>query len=254
MKREDAKLTKDRSIPERSGVTQQQVADDFDRLTGDYEDKINSAIAFAGMEHTFYIDVKRDHLVRLATEHFGRTSGLDVLDLGCGIGAYHQALETSFRELHGADVSSKSVEAAAQNHPFVKYESFDGVRLPYPDGRFDVVFTICVMHHVPPAQWQGFVAEMKRVLRPGGLALVFEHNPYNPATQYIVRSCDIDKDAVLLKPFQSRRIFYDAGFDDVSTRTILSVPPKGAVLSRMDRMFGRLPFGAQYYLRATNPA
>lgn len=247
-------MTNNRSNPERSGVSQQQVADDFDRLTDDYEDKINSAIAFAGMEHTFYIDVKRDHLVRLAIEHFGRTSDLDVLDLGCGIGAYHEGLENCFRELHGADVSSKSVEAAAQKHPFVRYESFDGVRLPYADGRFDVVFTICVMHHVPPPQWQGFVAEMKRVLRPGGLALVFEHNPYNPATQYIVRSCDIDKDAVLLKPFQSRRIFSAAGFGDVITRTILSVPPKGTVLSGMDRMLGRLPFGAQYYLRATNPA
>jgi ubiquinone/menaquinone biosynthesis C-methylase UbiE len=236
---------------DQQGATQQQVADDFDRLTESYEDKINGAIAFAGMEHTFYIDVKRDHLLRLAAEHFGSTANLDVLDLGCGIGAYHQGLENRFRELHGTDVSSKSVEMAAEKHDFVHYASFDGVTLPYPDARFDVVFTICVMHHVPPAQWEGFVAEVARVLRPGGLALVFEHNPYNPATQYIVKSCDIDKDAVLLRPGRLRALFDNGSFKSVETRTILSVPPKGAFLTRVDRMFGRLPFGAQYYMSAT---
>lgn len=235
----------------KSPATQQQVADDFDRMTDSYEREINGAIAFAGMEHGFYIDVKRDHLVRLAAEHFGEVQGLAVLDLGCGLGAYHPGLENVFGELHGVDVSAKSVELAAQKHPFVSYASFDGTRLPYEDGRFDLVFAICVMHHVPPAQWEGFVAEMKRVLKPSGLALIFEHNPYNPATQYIVRSCPIDKDAVLLTPGKLRRLFGDAGFRNIRTRTILSVPPKTAVLAKLDGLLGGLPFGAQYYLSAT---
>jgi SAM-dependent methyltransferase len=232
-------------------VTQEQVADDFDRLTDDYEREINESIAFAGMEHSFFIDVKREHLVRLSAERFGDVGRLDVLDLGCGLGAYHAGLEGVFHELHGTDVSAKSVELAALKHPFVNYASFDGRRMSYPDDRFDVVFTICVMHHVPPAQWPAFVAEMKRVLKPSGLALVFEHNPYNPATQYIVKSCPIDKDAVLLKPRKLRVLFGAAGFRDVRTSTILSVPPKGTFLSGLDSLFGRLPFGAQYYLAAT---
>lgn len=233
-----------------AGVTQEQVADDFDRITETYERDINDAIAFAGMEHTFFIDVKRDRLVQLAAGHFGDVGKLDVLDLGCGLGAYHPGLENVFHELHGTDVSAKSVEMAAERHPFVAYSSFDGVTMPYPDGRFDMVYTICVMHHVPPAQWKGFVAEMKRVLRPNGLALVFEHNPYNPATQYIVKSCPIDKDAVLLRPGKLRALFNEAGFDEVTTRTMLSVPPKGGFLSGVDRFLGHLPFGAQYWLSA----
>lgn len=232
-------------------VTQEQVAEDFDRLTLSYESEINDAIAFAGMEHTFFIDVKREHLVRLAAQHFGDVSRLDVLDLGCGLGAYHAGLENVFQELHGVDVSARSVELAAQKHPFVHYASFEGTQMPYPDDRFDVIFTICVMHHVPPAQWEGFVAEIKRVLKPSGIALVFEHNPYNPATRYIVKSCPIDKDAVLLAPGKLRRLFGDAGFRDVRTRSILSVPPKGALLAGLDSFLGTLPFGAQYYLGAT---
>lgn len=234
-----------------AAVSQEQVAEDFDRLTESYESEINDAIAFAGMEHTFFIDVKREHLVRLAARHFGDVGRLDVLDLGCGLGAYHAGLENVFHELHGVDVSARSVELATQKHPFVHYSSFDGVRMPYPDGRFDLIFTICVMHHVPPAQWEGFVGEMKRVLKPCGLALVFEHNPYNPATQYIVKTCPIDKDAVLLTPGKLRRLFGNAGFREVRTRSILSVPPKGAFLAGVDSVLGALPFGAQYYLGAT---
>ena len=235
-------------------VTQAQVARDFDNVADDYEAKINSALAFAGREHTFYIDIKREHILRLARRHFGDLKHLDVLDLGCGLGAYHPGLEGKFRELHGIDVSRQSIEAAAMRHPFVRYSTFGGDRLPYRDGQFSLVFTVCVMHHVPPSQWTAFIAEMLRVAKPGGLVLVFEHNPYNPATQYIVKTCDIDKDAVLLRPGRLRRMFVDAGFAQIETRTIISVPPAGPFLSGLDSLLGYLPFGAQYYLSAVKVA
>lgn len=241
------------STGQRHSVTQQQVADDFDRIRDTYEDKINAAISFGGREHAFYIDIKRDHIVRLAAARFGDLTKLDVLDLGCGLGAYHPGLEGRFHQLHGIDVSTQSIELARQRHPFVRYESFDGGTLPYADGSFDVAFTVCVMHHVPPPQWEAFTAEMRRVLKPGGLALVFEHNPYNPATQYIVRTCDIDRDAVLLRPDQLRKLFVAAKFEDVHTRSVLSVPPVNGPLARLDQIFGHLPFGAQYYLSGSKP-
>jgi ubiquinone/menaquinone biosynthesis C-methylase UbiE len=241
------------SQQQQSKVTQAEVAKDFDNVAADYEDKINSALAFAGREHTFYIDIKREHILRLARQHFGDVKELDVLDLGCGLGAYHPGLEGKFRELHGIDVSGQSIELAATRHPFVRYSTFDGDKLPYHDGQFSCVFTVCVMHHVPPPQWTAFVAEMFRVTKPGGLALVFEHNPYNPATQYIVKTCDIDKDAVLLRPGLLRRMFADAGFAEVETKTIISVPPAGPFLSGLDLLLGHLPFGAQYYLSAAKP-
>lgn len=236
-----------------SQVNQDQVAKDFDALAADYEAKINEVIAFGGREHQFYIDVKRDIMLRLLRETYGAVSDLTILDLGCGLGAYHSGLKGQFRALHGIDVSSESIEIAREAHPEVQYASYDGGVLPYPEGSFDVIFAICVMHHVPQPAWRGFVMEMLRTLRPGGTALIFEHNPYNPATQYIVRSCDIDKDAILLKPFHIRRLFCEAGFAAVGTRTILSVPPTGSFLTAVDKLLGHLPFGAQYYLKATKP-
>ena len=47
-----------------------------------------------------------------------------------------------------------------------------------------------------------------------------------------------------------RLIFGSAGFRDIRTRSILTVPPKGAFLAKLDSFLGNLSFGAQYYLSA----
>lgn len=233
---------------EGSGPTQEQVAKDFDSVATHYQSDLNKTLAITGMEHSFFVDVKRDHILRLAAGHFPDLAELDVLDLGCGVGAYHLGLKDCFRELHGIDVSEQSIQVASEQHPFVRYATFDGTRLPYRDNQFSIIFAVCVMHHVPPEQWDSLVKELHRVMKPNGMMLVFEHNPYNPATQYIVKSCDIDKDAVLLKPWKLRELAKSAGFEQVCTRTIISVPPSNPTLKRLDLLLGHLPFGAQYYL------
>jgi SAM-dependent methyltransferase len=229
---------------------QGRVADSFDSHVESYSDQINRAIAFSGLEHDFFIRAKRDRLLELVERHVGSPLHLAALDLGCGVGAYHSLLIDSFASLAGVDVSEQSIEFARGRNPRVAYAAYDGERLPYVDSGFDVVFAICVLHHVPVPAWPGFVTELRRVLKPGGLAVVFEHNPLNPATRYIVRSCPIDSDAVLLRAEHTARLLRDAGLQVVEARTILSVPPKGALLRRLDGLLGRLPFGAQYYTAA----
>lgn len=231
-----------------SGPTQEQVAKDFDSVATHYRSDLNKTLAITGMEHSFFVDVKRDHILRLAAEHFPNLAELDVLDLGCGIGAYHPGLKDRFRELHGIDVSEQSIQIASAQHPFVRYATFDGIRLPYLDNQFSIIFAVCVMHHVPPEQWNSLMKELHRVTKLNGMLLVFEHNPYNPATQYIVKSCDIDKDAVLLRPKKLKELAKSAGFERICTRTIISVPPSNPTLKRLDLLLGHLPFGAQYYL------
>ena len=238
-------MTEPRKHPERD-----QIASDFDYISDSYGDQINDVISFGGNEHKFYVDVKRDHLIKIVEQEFGPSDDLVALDLGCGIGVYHDGLLGCFKELHATDISANSIQRAKEANPWVKYLHHGAQLLPYQDETFDVVFAICVMHHVPPNDWGMFTQEIYRTLKPGGIALIFEHNPYNPATQYIVRSCEIDKDAVLLRPGKLRSIFAQAGFKRLTTRTILSVPPKGTFLTRADALLGYLPFGAQYYLSA----
>ncbi|MFS8064658.1 MAG: methyltransferase domain-containing protein [Luteimonas sp.] len=70
--------------------------------------------------------MKRDHIIRPVEAELGSPASLKVLDLGCGIGAYHAGLESRFGELHGVDVSAKSVEMAMRSHPNGHYKVSSG--------------------------------------------------------------------------------------------------------------------------------
>ena len=223
---------------------------EFDAYAGSYDAAVNRSLAFMGVTVDYFTRVKAGYTADLIAQHFGPGIKPDLLDIGCGVGNYHALLAGAANRLAGCDVSVACLETAAARNPGIDYRHYAGDCLPFADASFDCATAICVMHHVAPDHWRGFATEMRRVLRPGGLALVFEHNPRNPLTQRVVSNCAFDADAVLLKQGTARDIFADAGFADAAWRSILSVPSMGPWSRRLDAMFSRLPLGAQYYVRA----
>jgi ubiquinone/menaquinone biosynthesis C-methylase UbiE len=230
---------------------QDQAEAEFDAYSSAYDAAVNDAIAFSGLKVDYFTRVKADYLTDLITNHFGDARQASILDVGCGVGNFHQLLSDRVGSIAGVDVSKASIDRARERNPGVCYKSYSGERLPFDDKTFDVVFTVCVMHHVPPAQWPLFAAEMKRVLKPGGMVAVFEHNPRNPLTQRIVSNCVFDKNAVLLRSEETRSLLRQAGFTDLIERFIITIPPSGRFLRSVDLLLGRLPFGAQYFIKAT---
>ena len=152
------------------------------------------------------------------------------------------------KQTTGIDVAASVVEHAEKAHSGNYYLTYDGHRIPFDDNSFDVAFTICVMHHVPPPQWADFLAEMRRVDRPGGIAVVFEHNPHNPVTRRIVNTCPFDENAVLLKPGHLRSLVQSAGLNNIEKKFIIFTPFEAPTFKRFDRAIGWLPLGAQYYV------
>lgn len=69
----------------------------------------------------------------------------------------------------------------------------------------------------------------------------------------VVNNCPFDADAVLLKSGTAEKLFYESGFETPKSRFILSVPPPNKALRSIDRLFSKLPFGAQYYTIARKP-
>lgn len=233
---------------------QLKTTETFDEVHDRYTEMVNEAVSFTCLDVDFFTKVKANYLLWLARRALGKTKDLAVLDIGCGVGNFHPLLRSHVRRLDGVDVSADSLERAAAANPEVRYQVYEGTTLPYEEGQFDLVFAICVMHHVPPENWARFSDQMLRVLRPGGMAVVFEHNPLNPLTMRTVNNCPFDEDAVLLKSSQLTGLFREAGFEAITTRFILSVPPAGKVLFGLDRAFSRLPFGAQYYVAGRKPS
>lgn len=217
----------------------------FDQHSNSYRTDVDDAVLFADVD--FFTRVKANYTVDLLAEHFAAPTELSVLDVGCGIGLSHSLIAQKVGTMHGVDVSAESIEVAKTKNPEVKYEVSSGADLPYPSGAFDAVLTVCVLHHVLPSAWHQFLAEMHRVVKPGGIALVFEHNPTNPLTQKVVDRCPFDEDAVLLKANRTVDLLQSVGFNRTKARYILALPAANNWLRRVDRLFSRLPFGAQYY-------
>src|SRR5205823_5259609 len=91
-------------------------------------------------------------------------------------------------------------------------------RLPFGDASIDWVTAVCIYHHVPQPDRAALTTEARRVLRPGGIFAIIEHNPLNPAVQLIVRRTPVDEHAELLTAGCARRMARRAGFRVLETR------------------------------------
>jgi SAM-dependent methyltransferase len=224
---------------------------EFDRYAHPdaYRREVERSIAFSGVGAELFVATKARLAVDLAARHLGDPVALAALDVGCGVGETDRYLKGQFGLLAGVDISAESVARAAERNPWATYHhSGEGAPLPFDDAHFDFAFTICVLHHVPPRDRPSLLTEMCRVVRPGGLVAMFEHNPYNPLTRLAVSNCEFDADAVLLSRHHLRRLLSKTELEPLESRYIFFFPREGELLRAAERRLGWLPLGAQYYV------
>jgi SAM-dependent methyltransferase len=102
-------------------------------------------------------------------------AGKRVLDFGCGSGKVmrHFLGEARDGELWGCDIDAPSIDwINAELHPPLQaFANGEAPPLDVADGRFDLVWSVSVFTHLTD-HWAGWLAELHRVLAPGGLAIV----------------------------------------------------------------------------------
>jgi SAM-dependent methyltransferase len=105
-----------------------------------------------------------------------------VLDFGCGCGRVTRHWSSQGLDIHGCDYNRDLVEWARLNLGFAHFE-VNRLRppLPYPDGRFDLVYALSVFTHLPEELQRPWVEEMRRVLAPGGHLAVSLHGQRHAA-------------------------------------------------------------------------
>ena len=124
----------------------------------------------------------------LAARGAGGQGAGDVLDLACGSG--HQTLawrERGFR-VTGLDFDrdlllagrARLARAGARE---AAWTQADATALPYRNASFDVVFNNSLLEHVPA--WRAVLAETARVLRPGGVFVMYTTNRACPLQQEV---------------------------------------------------------------------
>jgi len=190
-------------------------------------------------------------------EHYAATNGLNLkktawLDVGCGKGDLLRIGKKHVASAAGCDLSSEMLAACKDLDISLQTEP---TRLPFADQQFDLITVVCVYHHVPLDARDALSSEIHRILRPGGVACMIEHNPFNPITQLIIHRTPVDADAILLTAGSARRLFSKAGLGRFSTEYFLYFPESlYKQLSAVEHMLSWLPGGGQYAVFARKPA
>lgn len=108
-----------------------------------------------------------------ALAQFTRFQGQQVLEIGVGAGTDHLQWARAGAVCHGVDLTDTAIATTAAHlrlHGFTsELRRQDAETLPFPDAHFDVVYAYGVIHYAPDIS--RVVAEIHRVLRPGGVFL-----------------------------------------------------------------------------------
>ncbi|WP_034272118.1 class I SAM-dependent methyltransferase [Actinospica robiniae] len=107
----------------------------------------------------------------------GDVAGRRILDAGCGAGPLHAALQERGAIVTGIDSSAKMLELARKRlgeDADLQLADVAGP-LPFPEGSFDDVVACLVLHYLE--DWTEPLAELRRVLKPGGRLIVAVDHP-----------------------------------------------------------------------------
>lgn len=220
---------------------------EFDQFADEYYAMHQANIRITGEAPEFFAEYKIRVLHEIAAQ-----AGIacnTIGDFGSGTGNSIPHFRTYFpqADLVCLDVSRKSLAVGRSRFPdFGRDVPIEDSRIPVPDGSFDAAFSACVFHHIPHAEHVAWLRELRRTVRPGGMALVVEHNPLNPLTVRAVNTCPFDANAHLIHAGAFVRRCREAGWRRATVRYHLFFPHALAALRPLERHLAWLPLGAQY--------
>ena len=214
---------------------------EFDEFADDYEQVLNESIRWSRDTADYFAAYKAVAARALGWDELPRK----ILDFGCGVGGVTRHLARAFpdAQLDGFDVSQESVDALPEDLRGRGEFSSD---LTSMADDYDLILIANVLHHIEPAERADVMRDLGRRLRSGGRLLVFEHNPLNPVTRWIVATCPFDENAVLLWPSETLGLLRHAELRHPRRQFVLFFPGFLRALRFLEPNLGWLPAGAQY--------
>jgi ubiquinone/menaquinone biosynthesis C-methylase UbiE len=120
---------------------------------------------------------------RLLQAEVKLSSGMRLLDVGCGMGALLRLLCLDVDvEAHGIDTDANMITVAKRQNPSIAFQQSPCEKIPFPDSYFDVLTACMAYHHF--SDKPGFAREASRVLKVGGVLYIAD-----PRFPFVIRKC-----------------------------------------------------------------
>jgi len=222
---------------------------EFDSYAREYSELLRDPVRDRFATTPIFFHQRKWGVIREFFDSLGHsTSGVSWLDVGCGRGELLRLGQSVFGSVAGCDLSQEMLKASTDLE--VRLQTAP-TELPFDSEAFDFVTAVCVYHHVGLSDRDALTREAFRVLRPGGVLCVIEHNPLNPLTRRIVQRTPVDTNANLLPHSEARRLVGSAGFSCLDTRFFLYLPePVFLRMPWLEDFLKHVPWGGQYALFA----
>jgi len=218
---------------------------DFDQFSYNYRETLRSSTGLLRKSDVFFASIK---LHCLKNWVFIDDGSYEILDFGCGIGSLSGFLAKDFPKSHiyGYDISQKCLSVGKQNNAGLKNVDFIS---DLPEGKkYDFIVVSNVFHHIKPEERADTLCFLKELLKVEGRIIIFEHNPFNPLTRFIVRSCPFDCDATLIWRHEFNYLTKVSGLEITKNFYILFFPWSPKIFRRIEGLLKAVPLGAQYML------
>lgn len=223
---------------------------EFDQFAKEYDEALERGISLSGESKDYFAAGRIRWLLKKIPGPCPR--GMRIMDFGCGTGTSCPLLHDVFPGscVVGVDPSADSLKVARELH------GKQGVSFshPYeiePATLFDLVFCNGVFHHIPPEKRPETLGWIRGRIKPGGHFVMWENNPLNPGTQWVMHRIPFDRDAVKILPWKGRSMIAKAGFSIVSVTYQFVFPSLLRPFRSLEPRLSRLPLGAQYQVLAT---
>ena len=142
---------------------------------------IDNSIANTKLGNPTYVwQSGQERRLALVEENLAKISAKNIIDIGCGVGAYTQKIHDKGYNVFGLDVETKRVEDAKKiieigsSSNMLEYMSAVGEFLPFKDSTIDAIILNEVIEHVDDEI--KVVSEIERVLTNQGIAIIFAPN------------------------------------------------------------------------------
>jgi SAM-dependent methyltransferase len=226
-------------------------ASDFDEYATSYDRALALGLAATGEDRSYFAR-RRVEWLRRCLDRMQFAAGCTI-EFGCGTGSNIPFLIelAGATSVVGIDTSGASLEVARNvfGSPKVKFYGSEYEA----EGKADLVFCNGVFHHIPPRDRATALEYLYRCLRPGGLLALWENNPWNPGTRFVMSRIPFDHDAITLSPSQSRRLVDAAGFEVLRLDCLFIFPHFLRWLRGLETYLSPVPIGGQYELLCRKP-